>query len=586
MAIINSTNEVLSFAPPSGTPSAQIKGTYADSYEVTDSNKSTFLSWFNSYDTLYFGNLTISTNLNIPHKKTIVVNGLFTMYYPFTITVGPNTGTGLSPGVNVHVNYDSTDGQESSTYYRDTTGLDDAVTSWKRYIKHNKFTWHHHRKASGGGHGSRGGDSSYSKASGSPWTNISYFRTYGDFDNGPRWRVYMLGCVISKAQLLLALTPTSHTWGSDSPYDITWTGGGEYMDSNGYGAGYNRDQVSFLAWESRAQGAPAINAYGISGSNPPTVKPNEPINDNFGGSQGGGGSKWNNDFIYDTVSKGGGAIKIMAKSMYLTGIIRAEGERSKAYAINTGGGDGQYPGIVSVDTLRGAGYATDSTYKIVADSGAGSGGGIWLVCDKAVQIYPGLSVAGGAGKLNMFFNNEYMGGGEGGQGIVRIDYGSNMGSIGYWDAVSAGEPWTTGTGYPGNSSTIFQTLKEGTWAGPSITSSYTSDYLVFGNTIVVDKSLTSPKLNVTATNAFGALSVAPTISFYKPDGTNVISQQPMTASQSQTGVWTYSYTLPTTGNIYGLWQYWIDSVDQSMTSASAGTYFRLMRPSSRPIWYL
>ena len=100
MAIIKSNQGRIYFLPPAGTPAAQIKGTYADTYVVTSANKAEFEGFFTSYDTIYFGNLTISDGLgtiNIPHKKTIVCNGRFSFVrnvaasYRTMIVVGYNT---------------------------------------------------------------------------------------------------------------------------------------------------------------------------------------------------------------------------------------------------------------------------------------------------------------------------------------------------------------------------------------------------------------------------------------------------------------------------------------------------------------
>lgn len=639
MAIIKSNQGRIYFIPPTGTPAGQIKGAYTDTYTVTSVNKSEFEGFFTSYDTVYFGNLTISGNLgtiNIPHKKTIVCNGRFLFTHnTTTIVVGPNTVVGQNQGDASMINYWPSQGNfpyvtpnrkgviGSSTY---NEGDAYAVT-WAKYENCSKFDWSVGRRGAGGGHGTNGWDSAWCENSGTPYKYSSGHITIGPYTSGASY----------DHQVNYAPVLDSFKYYNNATGEVYYTGGSVVTDrtradygqptsdpSERYGVvnatlqGYfytsqgelgeptsstsYRSGVSWVGWRGRAKKGSAWSGLGTYGdtNNAASVLPDAALTNDMGGSAGGAGHVWDGSSAgfssTGVTSYGGGALKIMAKICNIWyGGFAAEGQRSKCYLVNTGLGNRQYGIDKNVDdwaaeynaksenTVKATtGRATSVSWgKIAMDSGAGAGGGLWFVVDTIENFGPYFSLAGGRGFLN-YEGSEYggtvtpnsngvgHGGGNGGNGVLRLDYGVKNASA----TISTSLYWATGGsqtitwGDAGNSYRSYNSLTSMA-SGPSIVISRSSTGLSSDSNYGKKTDGTQSSMTVTATNGFGALDATPTISIGKNSTTNIANNASMTLSSA--GVYTYSWDIPLLESESGSYNITIKATDQSYSSSTTSS---------------
>lgn len=522
-----------------------------------------------------------------------------------------------------NVNTIRVDGVDSNK--RPIGARDDLIQSRMNGQLRANFDWRVHRKGGGGGGAQAGGDSS-----------PSYFTGSGDAGGGgstrSRWvptSVYFYDDIGGQNGWFLTiegmhLRARYDVWedGQDStlPTDYPATMGkiaGHYdnfsgptstpldeelmKDSQGNkfkglvnhalvkgngnpGISASGQNLSNKNWQSRGISMTGATGYGgdthdnlqvkkiaAEGAYNTTVTPATPLDGLLhGGSRGGAGQAWTGSgYIADTsYAYGGGCIKIMAKIMNVNGIIKAEGQKSRSDIVSSGFGNLQAGDKVSI----GSQATTINGGRIAADSGAGSGGTVWLVAQSFGTLFnPTIMVQGGRGKFiedpRSGYSGVKWGGGHGAGGFIRIDMGSwdNYWYVYYWNPTpDVTVPW--GWGYEPALS-IAQTIVS-TNTAPNFTMTFSStstpngisnispnDPLKFG----VDRSLSTSVtiIIMTIVNQYGSLNggVAPTISIWKPDvdssiqSTAVVNNAAMKLIDDALGKYQYSYNVDYAGNL-------------------------------------
>lgn len=611
MALITGTNnERVDFRPPA----TAVAGQKAGSLTVTSANRSTFESYFNTYDIVYFDDLTIQTTVTIPSGKTMVVKNIFTMLDPATIIVGPNPTSGPTPGDPSYVNHSANpyNINETVSYSWDwgnnrgrSNSYDfpkycfSSTDSMGRPIANDDGTvearvasyimqyldWRVHRKGGGGGGNTQGGNSSKSRPTGDPFgdsggqgygrsnyvrqnnyfslhehSNGSVSASWGSYNARVIWRG-----LASRLQLWVWKAGTNSETDRIGFFDNDPSGtleqfviSANIVNFSGQLFGSDSISWSWLTWSypySRGGAAhdnmsvKAINNNG--GFNPAIhVKPTATISNQLhGGSQGGAGRVWvNGGYTPDPGrAAGGGCIKIMAQRVNVTGIIKAEGQKSRADIISSGYGNMQR-GFTSISSMRTA----VASGNIVADSGAGSGGFIWFVHDTIVGSFtPTVYLYGGLGKLIPYATDTdtAQGGGHGAGGMWRLDCPPGQEGTVYWYNQTSSETtkWTDGL----HPSGVVATSLISQASGPIFTITITSNSSnISGSFLGVNTANSATTTaTITCTNQLGSLvgGTAPVISIWKPgvDTSNqslaIVNKQAMTVVNSTTGQYKYDY---------------------------------------------
>jgi len=628
MAIIKSNQGRIYFLPPAGTPTGQIKGTYADTYVVTSVNKGEFEGFFALYDTVYFGNLTISDGLgtiNIPHKKTIVCNGRFSFVktsvsYPTRIVVGYNTVVGQQQGAHSLINYWPDPGnspyvnvnRKGEAGSRTYDSADSDYVTWMRYKNCSHFDWSVGRRGAGGGHGTDGTPCQWPESSG-PTNQVKYAivpRSIGPYDVGARYDYqWNYAPTVEAFKFYTTATGNVLEYGGSLQVDKDKPNYGEPIDGEQTRFGvvnatlqgyfYNssgplgdatssniyQPGITYAAYSARSKPGSAWSGLGTYGNTNKAadVLPDAALTDDMGGSAGGSGQIWTegstNNFSGTVTSYGGGALKIMAKICNISyGQFAAEGQRSQCYLVNTGVGNRGYGIDKNVDNWAAdngiaTGRATSvSSGKIAMDSGAGAGGGLWFVVDTIEDFLPHYALAGGRGFLNYegTASGGGHGGGNGGRGVLRLDYGvkntyATISTASFW---ATGGNQTTTYGEAGNTTRSYNSLTSMA-SGPSIVISRTSTGLSSDSNYGKKSDGTQSRMTVTATNGFGALDIAPTISIGKGTTNNIANNASMTISSA--GIYTYSWDIPLIESTTGTYNITINATDQTYSSSTTSS---------------